>query len=93
MEKIEVKAKRSLQSSKNFATAQQMDQVATFIGKNRTKILKIKFKKNSNTKNQGDESVRRAARSPEECFIHDERGEAGDEPNTQSGSTSQTKVR
>ena len=27
MEKIEVKEKRSLQSSKNFATAQQMDQV------------------------------------------------------------------
>ena len=43
MEKIEVKEKRSLQSSKNFATAQQMDQVATFIGKNRTMIFKIKF--------------------------------------------------
>ena len=43
MEKIEVKEKRSLQSSKNFATAQQMDQVATFIGKNETIIFQIKF--------------------------------------------------
>ena len=38
MEKIEVKEKRSLQSSKNFATAQQMDQVAKFSGKNKTMI-------------------------------------------------------
>ena len=36
-------------------------------------------------KNQGDESVRGAARSPEECFLHDERCEAGDEPDPQSG--------
>jgi len=32
MEKIEVKEKRSLQSSKNFATAQQMDQVMKVFG-------------------------------------------------------------
>ena len=31
MEKIEVKEKRSLQSTENFATAEQMDQVETFI--------------------------------------------------------------
>ena len=51
MEKIEVKEKRSLQSSKNFATAQQMDQVSTFIEPKQTNKRTKKEKKKSKNEN------------------------------------------
>ena len=86
MEKIEVKEKRSLQSSKNFATAQQMDQVSTKTNK-QTKTSKQEWELIWLT--VGDESFPRAERPSKECFVHDERSKTGDEPIPQSGNTSE----
>ena len=41
-------------------------------------------------KYKGDESLPRAARPAEECFVHDDRGQTGDERIPQSGSTLQS---
>ena len=41
-------------------------------------------------KYEGDESLPRAARPAKECFVHDDRGQTGDERIPQSGSTLQS---